>query len=137
MKLLGGFIAVAVLVVLMFSCKPRERINCGYPVCTGDIRTVRLKISTPLINALPILIDVYDSNSSAFVLQNIAEDKTYQSHIIAGDATLQWFAKSNTSEKFRVDVKRGGSVLKTLPFELIHDCCHIGKVSGADSLLVP
>jgi hypothetical protein len=124
-------------VLALASCAPNNGITCKTAICTQNFAMMTVKITMLNLPAQAPTIDVYDSNSNAFVHQNVEENYNTKQHELLSDSDMSWIAHSNTPEKFRVDVKVGNTVIKSYAYSFQKDCCHIGKVSGADSLFVP
>jgi hypothetical protein len=130
-------ISILLSFLALASCTPPDINNCKTAICTQDLRSSTVKVQMLNLPAQAPTIDVYDSNSSAFVHQNVMQDSFTNQHLVLSDGDMSWIANTNTPEKFRVDVKVGNTVIKSYAYSFQKDCCHIDKVSGADSLLVP
>jgi hypothetical protein len=116
------FIAFA-LCTQAFRC---SKDNCTKDtLCTTDFKTITLEIIDLTLPAQPVTVDVFDEDHNKVIHANVAPRTGTNIFELFSDADFAWLSEINVLERYRVDIRRSGTVVKSIDYLFGRDCCHV------------
>ncbi len=124
--------------LLFFSCQKSQPANntCSGSICTAEFRTVALYLrsasGTPFI---PDSVRVLYPEGTVLNTPLVRDPANRGNYQIINDARVTQYP--NHTDTFRFSAFYRGKVVVDTPFVIHTDCCHITKISGPDTVVVP
>ncbi len=132
-----GLLFIAVWLALA-SCGPK-RIpeSCNGVICTAEFRMLTVYLQDSLGNAYtPDKVETYDVNAHLINMQTIPAVPGGNAYTYIDDHNLSDLGVNMANEVIFKVIKHNATV-KQDTFTVKADCCHVIKISGADTLTVP
>lgn len=129
-------LSLATMVLSAASCDKRtdEVPDCSAVLCTMEFRSISVKV-TDNNNAPVVLDDHYTENVSTGAIIRPENGTTVGTYVVYSDAGLKTLI--NQTATFRFVGMKNGNVVVDERYTISGDCCHINKVSGKDTIVIP
>lgn len=124
----------AIFSVSSFKCTKGDSLHCEAVLCTQVFASVMVHVDD--LSASPIALDVYTvRNSTGEKLTFGQFSSTSGTYNIMDDSYRAKLA--GRTETFTFVGMKGSTKVFSQSYTIKADCCHVYKVSGADSITIP
>ncbi len=133
------YICILTSIISFFAFTCKKKAPCEGVVCTQEFRTVDITVVDNAGNAKPISsIRTIDPSTNAVILSNSNPNTAIGASTYTFFSDLQIAGMTANSQKtFKVEGVYNNAIVFTESYVISADCCHITKVSGKDSVVVP
>lgn len=119
---------------MAFQCG-KPKMECDEVMCTMEFREFKITTVDAQNNAtIPDAVRITDMATN-LPITTISQNNT-NSFTIFSDGEMSSFSAINTPKSFLVEALVNNDVKGSTVLQFQKDCCHVSKVSGADSLVV-
>jgi hypothetical protein len=120
---------------MAFQCgKPTN--PCSEAICTKELRSFRIATCNAQGKAVVPeqlrVIDVSTGNAIISYTQNANAE-----FVVFSDGDGHLIPSQNIAKLFKVEALQNSIITATVTLQFSKDCCHVTKVSGADTLFIP
>lgn len=122
------------IVLFTYSCAQNKK-DCSKVMCTTLFASVNCTLTDSLNPSLSGITTQTVLVATGAVLHEQSGPGAFpdSSFVVVDDASLQTLT-FNATQKVILHVRKNGTLLKSVEFTIVTDCCHVSKTLGPDKV---
>jgi hypothetical protein len=133
--MLFSYTVLAFAFILIFIQCNKKKDACQSAICTQEFRSFQiLTVNAQKNSIIPDAVRITDVVTNLPI--NTITQNTNNTFTIFSDADMFRINTINVAQSFTIEALINNVVKGTATVQFAKDCCHVIKISGADSLVV-